>query len=333
MKSIFLLAASLLFVITIPIFAEEYTVKIPFGSYDPTFDTPAEHWYLPPVLRVQAGDTVTWINDDQEAHTVTSGKGTGRFGWMGGEKFGEKSGIFDSGRFMKGESFSHTFEKEGLYSYFCTIHPWMEAVVYVGEKLPDYPHNSQGERFEQWPIISFTPDGLIELDLSWEPKVIKTNEKVQFIFQTYDPQTNSNLDKMRYDMVIIQEGNEIFRDAGLTDVGGAFQNFVFEEAGPIKIRFENIESAGTSGIESGARQPAGDPAMRTIEFSAMVYKNPDETASTALKDVKVERPQRVDLAYELLVVIIVVPGALAVGAILFMMYKKPKSSKQPSSAV
>lgn len=95
-------------------YAEEFKVFIPFGAYDPTFETPAENWYEPPVISIKAGDTIIWINDDREGHTVTSGKGTSRFGWMGGSKFGEPTGIFDSDRFNPGESWSYTFEESGL---------------------------------------------------------------------------------------------------------------------------------------------------------------------------------------------------------------------------
>ena len=42
------------------------------------------------------------------------------------DNFGKSNGIFDSGRFMPGESWSYTFENFGTFSYYCTIHPWME---------------------------------------------------------------------------------------------------------------------------------------------------------------------------------------------------------------
>lgn len=306
--------------------AKEYTVDIPFGAYDPNVDTPAENWYDPPLLKIEKGDTVTWKNNDIEAHTVTSGEGTGRFGWMGGEKFGQKTGLFDSGRFMPDEEYSKTFDEAGLFNYFCTIHPWMEGVVYVGESLPDYPHDAEGNRIDKFPIIEITPDGLVELDLSWEPKVLLTQERAKFIYQAYDPQSNSNLDKMQYDIVIIQNGKEVFRDEGLTGVGGDYRNFVFDEPGPVKIRFENIVGGGTSGIGSAARQSVDDPSLRTVEFTTIVYQNPDKAANEALEGVDVGPARRAELQYELLVAIIVVPGALAVIAVLKMMYGKEKSS-------
>ena len=308
--------------------AKEYIVSIPFGAFDPSFDTPADNWYEPPVVSINQGDTITWINNDREGHTVTSGQGPGRFGWMGGDKFGESDGYFASGRFMASESWAFTFDITGLFNYFCTIHPWMEGVVFVGESIPDYPHDATGQKIEKFPVIEYTADELIELDMTWEPNVIKTHEKTSFIYHTYDPATNSNLDKMKYDIIIVQNGEEIFRDEGLTGIGGDYRNFIFNEAGPIEIQFENIESGGTSGIESASRAPMVVPSLRIIKFTTMVYDNPEKISH---QEMMIQPAKRVELQYELLVAIIVIPGGLAVFVILYMMYGKEKSRKKTFS--
>ena len=201
----------------------------------------------------------------------------------------------------------------------------MEGVVFVGDSIPDYPHDAAGNKIEKFPIIEYTGDNLIELDMTWEPNVILTHQKTSFIYQTYDPSTNSNLDKMKYDIIIVQNGNEIFRDEGLTGVGGDFRNFIFNEAGPIEIRFENIQSGGTSGIASAARQPMTEPSLREIVFTTMVYDNPEKDSH---ENIVVQPAKRVELQYELLVAIITIPGALVVVTVLYMMYRKPKSKTQ-----
>jgi len=66
---------------------------------------------------VHVGDTVRFVNDDGDAHTVTAD---------------DKS--FDSGGLDTHESWTHTFTKPGKYAYFCVLHPYMKAVVVV---LPD----------------------------------------------------------------------------------------------------------------------------------------------------------------------------------------------------
>ena len=83
-------------------YGEEYIIDIPFGAYNPELNTPTEVWYDPPLINVIVGDTIIWYNDDREAHTVTSGDGPGRFGWMDNRDFGTPDGNFDSGRFLPG---------------------------------------------------------------------------------------------------------------------------------------------------------------------------------------------------------------------------------------
>jgi plastocyanin len=69
--------------------------------------------YNPNRIEINVGDTVTWINDDSSPHTVTS----------------SNDSAFDSDVLMRGETFSFTFNKEGEYPYFCTLHPSMVGTV------------------------------------------------------------------------------------------------------------------------------------------------------------------------------------------------------------
>jgi plastocyanin len=59
----------------------------------------------PSNLTVKTGTTVTWTNLDSVNHTVTS-----------------DTGLFDSGELGKGSTFSFTFDKAGVYTYYCIPH-------------------------------------------------------------------------------------------------------------------------------------------------------------------------------------------------------------------
>ena len=308
--------------------AEEFTVNIPFGAFNPELNTPAEVWYDPPILSIHVGDSVTWINDDREGHTVTSGESPGRFEWMNTKKLGEPDGIFDSQRFMPNESWTYTFGKVGFFNYFCIIHPWMSGAINVKQTIPDYPHDANGNKIETFPAIQFTPDQLIEFDLTWEPNIIKTFEKTTFVFQTYDALTNSNLDKMKYDMIVTQNGKEIFQSSGITQVGGDYRNIIFENSGPIEIRFQNIVSSGTSGIDSHAREYVNHPLFRTVVFSTIVYDNPEKISTT---ETMIQPAQRLDIYYELLVALIIVPALMLLGIITYMKFKKSENHLQEKS--
>jgi plastocyanin len=70
--------------------------------------------FAPTPLRVRAGDTVTFVNDDDEAHTVIAD---------------DKS--FASQGLDTGNSWKHTFQNVGTFAYFCSLHPYMKATVVV----------------------------------------------------------------------------------------------------------------------------------------------------------------------------------------------------------
>lgn len=302
--------------------AEEYNVVIPFGAYNPELNTPAEEWFSPTKLSIKYGDTITWQNDDREGHTITSGKGSGRFGWMS-DDYGIPDGYFDSGRFLPGESFSFTFEKIGTIPYFCTIHPWMEGIVIVEQTIPDYPHDATGQRLE-FPAIAYTPDGKIEVNLTWEPHVIKTHELIKFIYQFYDPATNSNLAKMKYNFIIFQNGKEIYRGEGMNEIGGDYRNFVFDESGSIIIRFENIVSSSILAEESVTVEgETANKAARSVDFTAVAYDNPEQSTH---EDFHIAPAPRLEFYYEIAIAIIIIPAIMFI-FVLYWMKKKPETRK------
>ena len=70
--------------------------------------------FHPPTLTIHVGDAVRFVNDDDDAHTVTA-----------------KDKSFYSGGLDTHEAWQHTFDKPGRYEYFCALHPYMKAVVIV----------------------------------------------------------------------------------------------------------------------------------------------------------------------------------------------------------
>ncbi|KAF6248105.1 hypothetical protein C6990_01315 [Nitrosopumilus sp. b3] len=308
--------------------ADEYIIDIPLGAYNPELNTPAEVWYDPPQLYATVGDTITWYNDDKEGHTVTSGEGSGRFGWMS-DNFGTPNGIFDSGRFMPGESWSYKFEESGTFSYYCTIHPWMEGVLIIEKEIPDYPHDATGAKID-FPLLQYTPDLSLEVNLSWDPPVIKTHEKIQFVYQFYDPQTNSNLAEMKYNFVIFQNGKEIFRDEGLSQIGGDYRNFVFSESGSIIVRIEGIHTPSIFAEESvTVFGDVQNKEQRSVDFTTAVYDNPKKTSHETYH---IKPAQRLTTYYELMLFIILIPGILFIGALIWLK-KKPNISQEKTGSV
>jgi len=70
----------------------------------------------PPLLVVVKGQAVDFVNDDNMDHNV--------FSFSAAKKF-------DLGVYPKGESKAVVFDKEGPVLTFCSVHEWMNGVIYV----------------------------------------------------------------------------------------------------------------------------------------------------------------------------------------------------------
>jgi plastocyanin len=68
----------------------------------------------PQTLTVRAGTIVTWVNDDEEPHTVTASDHSYR------------SQILNTGGRV-----SHRYDTPGQYAYFCSLHPHMTGRIVV----------------------------------------------------------------------------------------------------------------------------------------------------------------------------------------------------------
>ena len=80
--------------------------------------------FQPASITVPAGGTVTWINRDPVAHTVTADDGS-----------------FKSPRIAgNGGKFERTFSEPGTYKYHCTPHPSMKGEIVVTPARPVILH-------------------------------------------------------------------------------------------------------------------------------------------------------------------------------------------------
>ena len=71
--------------------------------------------FSPMTLTVKSGEKITWINRDEEPHTVVSV-----------EKAFKKSNALDTD-----EEFTITAGAPGTYTYFCSVHPKMTGTIIV----------------------------------------------------------------------------------------------------------------------------------------------------------------------------------------------------------
>jgi len=70
--------------------------------------------FEPASITVKPGTTVTWVHESPMPHTITG-----------------NAGSLGSGTLHSGQTYSHTFEEDGLFNYYCGIHPSMTGSVLV----------------------------------------------------------------------------------------------------------------------------------------------------------------------------------------------------------
>lgn len=75
--------------------------------------------FKPERLTVEAGATVSWMNEDASDHTVTSGT----VAQAAAGVTTSPDGTFDSGVLASDAGFTFTFQTPGTYPYFCKVHP------------------------------------------------------------------------------------------------------------------------------------------------------------------------------------------------------------------
>jgi plastocyanin len=70
--------------------------------------------FVPAAITVRPGTAVTFINDDDDAHTVTADDQS-----------------WDSEGLNQGQKWTRTFSKTGKITYHCTVHPFMHGTIVV----------------------------------------------------------------------------------------------------------------------------------------------------------------------------------------------------------
>ena len=70
--------------------------------------------FVPASVTIANGKKVVFVNDDDDAHTVTADDGS-----------------WDSEGLSQGQQWSRAFSKVGTIAYHCTVHPFMKGTIVV----------------------------------------------------------------------------------------------------------------------------------------------------------------------------------------------------------
>ena len=126
------------------LYLEDKSANIPKHLVHQTYhmDT-KDKQFLPRIIVIPVGGTVTFTNFDPILHNVFSVSGKNRF---------------DGGLFKKGETAKRQFEHPGLVRVFCNVHHSMNALIYISPN-PYYTVADEDGNFQ----LSNIPSGTYSL--------------------------------------------------------------------------------------------------------------------------------------------------------------------------
>ena len=235
-----------------PAFADHTTasVSIPQGTSVPGCEKTNE-CFIPHEVTIDVGGEVTWSNEDSAAHTVTAGSAADG-----------PSGVFDSSLFMAGTTFSHKFEAEGEFPYFCMVHPWMSGLVTVqaaGED--DHTDEHEDDMMDEVHMegaasaTGMLSDGTKVSVWATEPMA---GERMQISIEFEDSE------HVNHDIMVTQNGNEVLNDKGAHhhDGLGMHETAPLSSADPVDI---TVTFQGY-----GVDDPKTGPIGEVVKFSKVV---------------------------------------------------------------
>ena len=241
---------------TVPAFADHVTVEvsIPAGSGTPGCESTNE-CYIESEVTIDAGSEVVWSNDDSASHTVTSG-----------DPKGGPDGIFDSGLFLSGQTFSHMFEEEGEFPYFCLVHPWMQGMVIVqaaGEEHTDEEHiDEEGHEHGTHGAMVMSQDGSVTVHIDSDEPAQGAEAMVSVEFVDAD---GNPIEHVNFEITATQDGNEVLAETAQHAHSGVteFTTSELGSDGPLDVQV-TILGIGLPDDEANWTGPKGEAVSAQV---------------------------------------------------------------------
>jgi len=172
-----------------------HAVEIPFGSWNKEL---RKEFYIPSSLRVHTGDTVVWANNDTVGHTATSIAFNSPLIWPAGSNEGSSK-------------FNYTFDRPGIYNYFCQIHPHMSGTIYVDSeeterRIISVNHYPDRNTIVEIPYDTAYHNKLTQGFIIPSNAVVESNTRVTWVNNDYVAHTATATDNS-FDTNVIQPGS------------------------------------------------------------------------------------------------------------------------------
>ena len=132
----------------------------------------------------------------------------------------------------------------------------------IAKPIPNYPVDDRGNKISVFPVHTLSNDKRYDIDMSWSPKVLQTDETSTFILNFFEMPSNKRLHLLPFDIEILQNNKTLETASGITEVGSGTFQYTFSESGPVTVKIENVGNT---------------PAF--TQFNTLVYQNPNATST------------------------------------------------------
>lgn len=175
--------------------------EVPAGSVEVQIVDDDADAFQPGTVTIDVGQSVTWVNLDDDDHTATSGG-------------------FDTGIIRSGGMVTVAFSEPGMFVYSCQIHPEMVGRVEVRGADGIVPASASPEASPQaTPLASPIASAEVAIvDIAFEPAQLEISVGTTVIWTNQDPVPHS---------ATASEGTF---DSGILDEGGTFR-YTFDAVG------------------------------------------------------------------------------------------------------
>lgn len=98
----------------------------------------------------------------------------------------------------------------------------------------------------KFPVTAQTKDGSLQVDMSWDPIAIEPGKSTKFIYTFRDGKTGDLVRNTSYDLVLVQNGKELYKKSANAQIGGDYIDYTFTESqtGQTTIQFNNLRGTG-----------------------------------------------------------------------------------------
>lgn len=187
--------------------AEQYTITIIPGSSDKTSKTYFDVSFYP----IQIGKQIRWFNADDIDHKIiiTTENGTQQ----------QEHQLAESGIIKPKASFSHRFDKPGMYHFSSPVYPWMKGTVLVSNDIASETVTNLKNK--------------VDVQLLWFPSKPKVGEETHFAINFINNNTHSNQEHVDYEFIITDnsDNKRVYRQALHSCCGAEQGSYKFIKAG------------------------------------------------------------------------------------------------------